>query len=313
MTTVLDDNVHCIALKGHFDDCQAIVKDMFAHASFRDQVALSGVNSINWGRIMAQIVYYFTAAVSLGAPARPVSFTVPTGNFGDIFAGFVAKQMGLPIDKLIIATNQNDILARTLESGSYEVRGVTPSVSPSMDIQVSSNFERLLFELYDRDSEAVCRLMAGLKQSGSFALDDKPLEKMRKAFAAGRASEAETAAVIKTVYEKSNYLLDPHTAVGVQVARAATSAQKVNQQEDELPIDLQEPILKPVARTPMIVLSTAHPAKFPAAVEEASGHYPDLPVWLGDLMERPERMTVCDNSQFDVETFIRQHARATEG
>ncbi len=294
MTSVLDDNVHCIALKGHFDDCQAIVKDMFAHKRFKDQVALSGVNSINWGRIMAQVVYYFTAAISLGSPNRPISFTVPTGNFGDIFAGFVAKQMGLPIDKLIIATNQNDILARTLETGCYEVRGVTPSASPSMDIQVSSNFERLLFELHDRDSEAVKRMMSGLKQSGSFTIAEGPLARLREGFAADRASEPDTAAIIKTVFDASGYLMDPHTAVGVHVARNADAAATAGAQ----------------GKVPMVVLSTAHPAKFPAAVVEASGQYPDLPNWLGDLMDRDERMTVLENSQADVEAFLVKHARA---
>ncbi|MCV6547814.1 MAG: threonine synthase [Cohaesibacter sp.] len=296
MTSVLDDNVHCIALQGHFDDCQAIVKDMFAHTSFKETVALSGVNSINWGRIMAQVVYYFTAALSLGAPYRQVSFTVPTGNFGDIFAGFVAKQMGLPIDKLVIATNQNDILARTLESGSYEVNGVNPSVSPSMDIQVSSNFERLLFELYGRDSEAVKCLMAGLKQSGSFTIDDKPLNRLRKGFAADRASEADTIEAISTVLETCGYLMDPHTAVGLHVARKqgyeGCGCGKVH--------------------PPMIVLSTAHPAKFPAAVEEASGQYPELPIWLSDLMDREEKFDILDNSLDDIEAFILKRARASK-
>ncbi|HAT87521.1 MAG TPA: threonine synthase [Rhizobiales bacterium] len=296
MTSVLDDNVHCIALKGHFDDCQAIVKDMFGHKGFKDTVALSGVNSINWGRIMAQVVYYFTSALSLGAPYRQVSFTVPTGNFGDIFAGFVAKQMGLPIDKLIIATNQNDILARALESGSYEVKGVTPSASPSMDIQVSSNFERLLFELHGRDSEAVKRMMSGLKQSGSFTIADKPLGRLRKGFSADRASEAETAATIKDVLETTGYLMDPHTAVGVHVAR------KHNRQSCDCCS----------AESPMVVLSTAHPAKFPAAVEEASGQYPDLPLWLSELMDREEKFDVLENSIEDVEAFILKHARAAQ-
>ena len=294
MTSVLDDNVHCIALKGHFDDCQAIVKDLFAHKSFRETVSLSGVNSINWGRIMAQVVYYFTAASSLGAPYRPVSFTVPTGNFGDIFAGFVAKQMGLPIEKLIIATNQNDILARTLESGAYEVRGVTPSASPSMDIQVSSNFERLLFEVHDRDAERVVSMMSSLKQSGAFSIAEKPLERLRTDFAADRASEEETARTISHLREASGYLLDPHSAVGMHVARNQAS-----QTQSETG-----------AEAPMVVLGTAHPAKFPAAVEAATGHYPALPLWLGDLMDREERFTVLDNSAEAVEAFILERARA---
>ena len=297
MTSVADDNVHCIALNGNFDDCQGLLKDMFAHESFRQTVAMSGVNSINWGRIMAQVVYYFSAAVTLGAPHRAVSFTVPTGNFGDIFAGFVAKQMGLPIDKLIIATNQNDILARTLESGCYEVRGVTPSVSPSMDIQVSSNFERLLFEVHSRDSEAVVRMMSGLKQSGSFTIAEKPLTQLREGFAADRASEEDTARTIKTVLADTGYLLDPHSAVGVHVARKIV-AQTAATSESDGPI------------APMVVLSTAHPAKFPAAVEAASGQYPDLPLWLSDLMGRDERLTVIDNDLDKVEEFILSRARA---
>lgn len=292
MTSVLDDNVHCIALEGHFDDCQAIVKDLFADKGFREQIALSGVNSINWGRIMAQVVYYFTAALALGAPHRKVSFTVPTGNFGDIFAGFVAKQMGLPIEKLVIATNQNDILARTLESGAYEVRGVTPSASPSMDIQVSSNFERLLFEVHDRDADSVVRMMSGLKQSGAFSIADEPLSRLRDGFAADRADEADTAATIKQVLADTGYLLDPHSAVGVHVARKVAAAEG--------------------SSAPMIVLSTAHPAKFPAAVEEASGQYPDLPLWLSDLMDRDERFSVLDNSVDAVAQFMRERARATK-
>lgn len=291
MTSVLDDNVHCIALKGHFDDCQAIVKEMFGHKGFRETVALSGVNSINWGRIMAQVVYYFTAALSLGAPHRKVSFTVPTGNFGDIFAGFVAKQMGLPIEKLIIATNQNDILARTLETGCYEVKGVVPSVSPSMDIQVSSNFERLLFELHDRDADAVVRMMSGLRQSGSFTIAQGPLEGLREAFAADRASEEDTAQTIHALVSDCGYLMDPHTAVGVHVARKIARAEAGH-------------------ATPMVVLSTAHPAKFPAAVEAASGQYPALPGWMSDLMEREEKLSVLDNNIETIERFVLDHARA---
>ena len=196
MTTVLDANVHNIALDGTFDDCQNIVKAMFNHHNFRDRVRLSGVNSINWGRIVAQIVYYFTAAVSLGSPHRPVSFTVPTGNFGDIFAGYCAKAMGLPIDKLIIATNANDILRRTMETGRYEMAGVAPTISPSMDIQISSNFERLLFEGAGRDAGAVVRMMDGLKQSGGFAVPENALSAIRRGFAAATTDEATTRATI---------------------------------------------------------------------------------------------------------------------
>ncbi len=287
MTTVLDANVHNIALEGTFDDCQDAVKAMFNNHAFRDRVRLSGVNSINWGRIVAQIVYYFTSAVSLGAPYRKVSFTVPTGNFGDIFAGYCARMMGLPVDKLVIATNANDILRRTMDTGRYEMAGVAPTISPSMDIQISSNFERLLFESAGRDAGAVSRMMAGLKQSGGFDLPEKAIAAIRRDFAAGTTDEAATRDVIAQTNAKSGYLLDPHTAVGVGVAR--------NQ---------------PQSGIPMITLGTAHPAKFPAAVEEASGVNPALPSWLGDLYDRPERVTVLDNDQRAIEDFIAARSRA---
>ncbi|WP_237154568.1 threonine synthase [Oryzibacter oryziterrae] len=287
MTTVADANVHCIALEGTFDDAQGHVKGMFNDFAFRDRVKLTGVNSINWGRIAAQVVYYFVAAVALGAPHRKVSFTVPTGNFGDIFAGYVAKRMGLPIDRLIIATNRNDILARTLETGRYEVTGVSPTISPSMDIQVSSNFERLLFEASGRDGEAVRRMMAQLGQSGAFTLPDDCIAAIRAEFSADRSDEPTTAATIGRVRRESGYLLDPHSATGVAVA----------ERNAKLGI-------------PMITLATAHPAKFPDAVRTASGDHPALPLWLGDLMERPERQTVMDNSLDAVEAFIKARARA---
>ncbi len=287
MTTVLDDNVHNIALEGTFDDCQDAVKAMFNNHAFRDRVRLSGVNSINWGRIVAQIVYYFTAAVSLGAPQRKVSFTVPTGNFGDIFAGYCARQMGLPIEKLVIATNANDILKRTLDSGRYEMAGVAPTISPSMDIQISSNFERLLFESVGREADAVNRMMAGLKQSRGFDLPETALSAIRRDFAAGKTDEIATRKVIADTHKASAYLLDPHTAVGVGVARDQAQSQ-----------------------VPMITLATAHPAKFPAAVAEASGIDPALPDWLGDLYERPERVTVLDNDQRQIEDFIAARSRA---
>lgn len=287
MTTVLDDNVHNIALEGTFDDCQDAVKAMFNNHGFRDRVRLSGVNSINWGRIVAQIVYYFTAAVSLGAPHRKVSFTVPTGNFGDIFAGYCARQMGLPIEKLVIATNANDILKRTLDTGRYEMAGVAPTISPSMDIQISSNFERLLFESVGRDADTVSRMMAGLKQSRGFDLPETAIAAIRRDFAAGTTDEAATRKVIAETRKASAYLLDPHTAVGVGVARSQAHGQ-----------------------TPMVTLATAHPAKFPAAVAEASGIEPALPDWLGDLYERPERVTVLDNDQRQIEDFIAARSRA---
>src|ERR1700742_5240136 len=193
-TTAADDNVHALAIEGTFDDCQAIVKGLFNHHAFRDQVRLSGVNSINWARIVAQAVYYFTAAVALGAPARKVAFTVPTGNFGDVYAGYVAQRMGLPIDRLVIATNVNDILARTLATGTYELRDVVPTTSPSMDIQVSSNFERLLFDACGRDAGAIRAVMASLAQSGRFTLSAPALAYIRALFGAGHAGEDEVAA-----------------------------------------------------------------------------------------------------------------------
>ncbi len=289
MTTVTDANVHTIALEGTFDDAQAIVKGLFNNHSFRDEFGLSGVNSINWARIVAQIVYYFTSAVALGAPHRKVSFTVPTGNFGDILAGYVAKRMGLPIERLGIATNTNDILARAIATGTYDVRGVKPTQSPSMDIQVSSNFERVLFEAYGRDAAVINGLMGSLAQSGSFTIAPKALAAIRHDFDAGATHEVETMAEIAQTYRNTGYLLDPHTAVGVHVARQRA---------------------KDHAATPMLVLGTAHPAKFPDAVEEASGVRPALPAHLADLLQRGETMTVLPNDQREIETFIRSRSRA---
>lgn len=287
MTSSSASNVHAIAVKGNFDDCQNLVKEMFNDAAFRDKVKLSGVNSINWARIMSQVVYYFTAALSLGGPDRKISFTVPTGNFGDIFAGYVAKKMGLPIDRLVIATNDNDILARTLKTGRYEMKGVKATTSPSMDIQISSNFERLLFEAYDRDDAAVRRSMDGLKQSGSFEIKEKALKAIKREFRAGRATERQVAATIRETLSSTGYLLDPHTATGVFVA--AKNA-------------------KP--SSPMVTLSTAHPAKFPAAVKSACGIDPALPSWLSDLMQREERFDILEPELKAVETFIGSNARA---
>lgn len=287
MTSSQDENVHAIAVEGNFDDCQNLVKAMFNDVPFRDRVGLSGVNSINWARIMAQVVYYFTSAVALGAPDRKVSFTVPTGNFGDIFAGFVAKKMGLPIDKLVIATNDNDILARTMKTGRYEMKGVSATTSPSMDIQISSNFERLLFEAYGRDASAIRSAMEGLKQSGAFEIQPEALKFIRKDFRAGRATQKEVAKTIRTVLDETGYLLDPHTAVGVHVASKFEKPQ-----------------------SPMVVLATAHPAKFPAAVKSASGIDPALPAWLADLMDREERFEVLPAELKAIESFVSKQARA---
>ena len=288
MTTVSDANVHCMAIESDFDACQALVKDMFNHLEFRDRLKLSGVNSINWGRIMAQIVYYFTTAASIGAPDRPVSFCVPTGNFGDIFAGYVAKKMGLPIENLVIATNQNDILARTMETGRYE-RGLThPTMSPSMDIQVSSNFERLLFDSSGRDAETIRNWMDGLKQSGGFTVSEPAMRAIRSEFSAGSCGEPETAGRIRDTLNETGYLCDPHTAVGLEVAEAHLN--------DEIA---------------MITLATAHPAKFPAAVEAATGMAPQLPKRMGDLMRREERFTVLPDEIGKVENHIDARSRVT--
>ena len=281
MTTPSEANVHAIAMDGDFDDCQARVKDMFNDLAFRDEVRLAGVNSINWARVLAQVVYYFSAAVSLGAPHRAVSFTVPTGNFGDIFAGYVARQMGLPIAKLVIATNQNDILDRALRSGSYTTNGVTPSISPSMDIQVSSNFERVLFDAYGRDGAAVTALMGEMK-AGGFKISQGALEMLRATFASGRCSEEETTATIKTAFDTTGEVLCPHSAVGVKVAG------------DHL------------GTIPMITLATAHPAKFPDAVEAAMGVRPALPPRMADLPHRPERVTRAANDLGALQALVRE-------
>ena len=288
MTTANDNNVHALAVEGTFDDCQALVKGLFNHHAFRDRVRLSGVNSINWARIVAQVVYYFTAAATLGAPHRKVAFTVPTGNFGDVFAGYVAERMGLPVDRLVVATNVNDILARTLATGTYDLRDVVATSSPSMDIQVSSNFERLLFEATGRDAAQVRAYMASLAQSGRFSLSSQALSRIRALFNADRADEEETAATIRTTLRETSRLVDPHTAVGLAVAEKET----------------RDPAL------PMIVLGTAHPAKFPDAVEAACGVRPALPDWLSDLPERPERATPMAVDQAAIEQFILAASRA---
>ena len=308
MTTSTAANVHAIAVEGNFDDCQDIVKGMFNHHAFRDGVALAGVNSINWARIMAQIVYYFSSALSLGAPDRPVSFTVPTGNFGDIFAGYAARRMGLPVERLVIATNDNDILARTLASGVYETRGVVETTSPSMDIQVSSNFERLLYEASGRNAESVLRAMQGLKQAGRFAVPEGTLEAIRRDFDAGRSTIEETASTIRAVLSGTGYLIDPHTATAIKVARDAARARVAR---DAAGAKVAPEAVRGAA--PMVVLSTAHPAKFPSAVEAACGVRPALPAWLGDLMERQERYTVLPSDPKMVEDHISRLTRAALG
>lgn len=288
MTTTPDRNVHALAIEGTFDDCQALVKSMFNHHDFRDRVRLSGVNSINWARIVAQVVYYFTAAVALGAPHRKVAFTVPTGNFGDIYAGYVATRMGLPVDRLVVATNVNDILVRTLTTGAYETRDVVATASPSMDIQISSNFERLLFETCGRDAKQVAALMGSLAQSRRFTVPAEALKQMRATLSAGKADEQECAATIRAWMKEAGYCADPHTAVGLAVAEKET----------------RDPTI------PMVVLSTAHPAKFPDAVKAACGVTPALPDWLSDLPQRQERVSVLPADQAAVEKFVLSASRA---
>ena len=281
MTTPVEANVHAIAMDGDFDDAQARIKDMFNDMAFRDEVRLAGVNSINWARVLSQVVYYFYAAVALGAPARPVSFTVPTGNFGDIFAGYIARGMGLPIAQLVVATNHNDILDRALKTGDYKTLGVTPSISPSMDIQVSSNFERVLFDAYGRDGAAVTALMGELAQGG-FHIAQGALQMLRATFASGRCSEAETTATIRATYATTGEILCPHSAVGVKVAHDH---------------------LGPV---PMITLATAHPAKFPDAVQAAMGTRPALPPRMADLFARTERVTRQPNDLKSLQSLVRE-------
>jgi threonine synthase len=290
MTTAGAANVSAIAIDGTFDDCQALVKAMFNHHAFSDQVHLSGVNSINWARIVAQVVYYFTAAVSLGAPARKVAFTVPTGNFGDVYAGYIAERMGLPIDRLVIATNVNDILSRTLATGAYELRDVVATTSPSMDIQVSSNFERLLYDAYGRDTGAIRAVMGSLAQSRRFALSAPALAYIRALFSADRADENEVAATMRAVKRETGNFVDPHTAVAIAVAEK----------------ERRDPSV------PMVVLSTAHAAKFPDAVEAACGARPALPEWLSDIEHRPERVTALPVDQSAVERFVLKTSRAAQ-
>jgi threonine synthase len=287
MTTPSEPNVHALAVDGDFDACQGRLKDMFNDFDFRDSVRLAGVNSINWARILAQVVYYFTAAVSLGAPHRKVSFTVPTGNFGDVFAGYIARRMGLPIDRLVVATNQNDILHRALATGDYRQHPVTPSISPSMDIQVASNFERALFDAYGRDASAVNQLMDELKTKRGFTISQGALEALREVFSSGCATEAETQATIAEAFQTTGEVLCPHTAVGVKVAR-----------------DAADPAV------PMVTLATAHPAKFPDAVEAAIGQRPALPSRMADLYERAERVTRVADDLLAIETVIKERRAA---
>jgi threonine synthase len=290
MTTVLEANVHNIALRGNFDDCQNLVKASFSDQSFlpagRQLVA---VNSINWARIMAQIVYYFYAALALGAPHRKVSFSVPTGNFGDIFAGYLAQRMGLPIEQLVIATNSNDILHRCISGNDHSKKPLQHSLSPSMDIMVSSNFERILFDLYERDGSQIQQLMDEFKSSGQLTLAAEPLRRAQNLFSSYRLSDEETVAVIREVFESTEYLLDPHTAIGVQAARKTRKD----------------------TATPMVCLATAHPAKFPDAVRKAGQvQDPALPHHMQDLFTRKERYEVLDDDLDQLKAFIGKNIHA---
>lgn len=297
MTTVLSPNVFNIAVEGTFDDCQDLVKAMFADEAFRSGHQLSAVNSINWARVMAQIVYYVSSAAEVRrrvGGAGPVSFCVPTGNFGNIFAGYAAKRMGLEVDELIVASNTNDILTRFFSSGSMEVRGVHPTLSPSMDIQVSSNFERLLFDAMGRDGSAVAELMAEFRGEGRVDLDLSRLEWVGEWFQAGSLSDEECLAVMGEEYRSSGHLLDPHTAVGVGVARRRRA---VRDADPVAPEDV-----------PMICLATAHPAKFPDAVEKATGLRPPLPDALADLYERPERYDTLPADLATIQRYVAERS-----
>jgi threonine synthase len=280
MTSILSPNVHNLALEGTFDDAQDIVKALFNNPTFRDAHHLSAVNSINWARILGQVVYYVAAALALGAPHRPVSFAVPTGNFGNVFAAYVATRMGLPIERLIIATNRNDILARFWQTGEMRMQAVTPSLSPSMDIQVSSNIERLLFERWGRDGGKVRDQFTQFRVTGSFAVSATEHAALSQLFQASATDDAQTLAEIRRVYTETGMLIDPHTATGTAAMRQTGS------------------------EAPVIALACAHPAKFPVAVQQATGIEPALPSFLADLHDRPERMTVLPATVSAVQAVV---------
>lgn len=286
MTTVLANNVHNLALEGNFDDCQQIVKELFADQSFLNGKRLVAVNSINWCRIMAQIVYYFYAALQLGAPAKSIAFSVPTGNFGDIFAGYIAYKMGLPIKQLIIATNKNDILHRFLENNDYSRGDLSHSLSPSMDIQVSSNFERLLFDLYENDGTTISKLMNSSK-NGSLQIDSHRLEKARSIFSSTSVSDKNTCDTIKTIFTQTGELLDPHTAIGIYAA-----------QQKRKYMDI-----------PIVTLATAHPAKFSTAIEKAGLNGAKLPSYLEDIDSREEKYQIVANNLDKIKKIISGYGR----
>jgi len=288
MTTVDSTNVHNVAVEGTFDDCQDLVKAMFNDQPFRNELRLAAVNSINWARIMAQTVYYFHAALALGAPDREVSFSVPTGNFGNVFAAYVAHKMGLPMKRLYVSSNRNDTLTRFLTSGEMVAAPVESSLSPSMDIQISSNFERLLFELHGRDGNAVSANMTTFRNTGSYSIDTALRNEVNSLFEGAKLDDVGTTTAIEHFYKSTGELLDPHSAIGAWIARG-----------------------KPRAGMPVISLATAHPAKFPQAVQQATGITPTLPKRLGDLYDRPERCTVLPNDVSAVQNFIRDKVGLT--
>ncbi|MFM6852565.1 MAG: threonine synthase, partial [Sphingopyxis sp.] len=282
MTTVIADNVHNVAINGSFDDAQAMVKRMFSDTDVTSKVTLSAVNSINWARLAAQVVYYFYSAVRLGAPHRPVAYSVPTGNFGDVFAGFVAQRMGLPIERLIVATNVNDILHRALSAGDYSAGTVVPTATPSMDIQVSSNFERLLFDLGGRDGAAMATQMQGFEATRAMQLTNAQRQGAAGLFTSARVDGDAMAASLRWAWDSAGQIIDPHTAVALAAARA-----------DDL-----DPAI------PMVTLATAHPAKFRDAVERATGRRPALPPRVGSLFEREERCTSLPGDYAAVRDFV---------
>jgi threonine synthase len=289
MTTVTAANVHNLAIEGTFDDCQALLKALLADGPLRKRLNLAAVNSINWGRIMAQAVYYVTAALALGAPWRRIAFAVPTGNFGDVYAGYVAHRMGLPLDRLIVATNRTDILARFFATGTYRAGAVVPTTSPSMDIQVASNFERLLLDLYARDAAAVAGLMAGFEAERRLGVSVDALGRARELFDAASVDEDEASATMAEILRTTGELIDPHTAVGVAAGRRC----------------------RPSPKIPLVALATAHPAKFPDAVRAATGVAPALPARLADLGRRTERFLLLPNDLAAVRDQLEQLALET--
>lgn len=294
MTTVDSKNVHTIALEGTFDDCQDMVKSLFNDLNFRDRYALSAVNSINWARLMPQIVYYFWAALSLGVPDRKIIFSVPSGNFGNVFSAYAAEAMGLPVEKLIVATNANDILARFFNSGIMQIRDVSPSLSPSMDIQVSSNFERLLFDLYNRDGSTTKSILDEFRNKGLFEIPEASLRKTREMFESIAVDDIRTVNRISETFKATGEVLDPHSAIGVEAAITFMSSQSSK-------LDI-----------PVVSLACAHPAKFPEAVQSATGQHPNLPHDLKDLLDRDEHLTVLSNDFQEVSSYIASHSRVSK-